>query len=410
VLTWSSPSAYSETQLVSPVKRRRTNDSDAALSHTSAGDLFVSSLHQYGVSVSSDPNSVSVPGLDHSSSLESLLRAADLADNSVAFPPTSASAILSPTLNGARLSFADGGGLGDSPASVWPDVDLQEACLMRYWIDELACWFDLCDLERHFTLHVPLRAASCPALLNAIYTASARHLCRLSQYKDGTTGCVSYMGHQLPGLNSESAVEYHSKCIEHLLEASTTPSALYDENLLAASIILRFYEEVDAPFNGGDSVAASNLRGTQVFIDAQMALEGDEVTSLRRAAFRVACRQEVYMANIQQRGMNLPMQGDRVNEYRSLEPADDFTWAHRAVVHCADAIGFCFRSEENTATSGLGRQTRLAEYDALVEYHRGWSQCRPRSFDPIFWREAEGENAFPNWWFLSDCHGELRLS
>jgi hypothetical protein len=90
---------------------------------------------------------------------------------------------------------------------------------------------------------VPQRARHCPALLNAIYTASARHLCRVDEYR--TDGIVEYQGKQLPDLQIETAVEYHSLCIEHLVSVSDDPKALFDENLLVASIILRFYEEVD---------------------------------------------------------------------------------------------------------------------------------------------------------------------
>jgi hypothetical protein len=90
---------------------------------------------------------------------------------------------------------------------------------------------------------VPQRARHCPALLNAIYTASARHLCRVDEYR--TDGIVEYQGKQLPDLQIETAVEYHSLCIEHLVSVSDDPEALFDENLLVASIILRFYEEVD---------------------------------------------------------------------------------------------------------------------------------------------------------------------
>lgn len=90
---------------------------------------------------------------------------------------------------------------------------------------------------------VPLRARNCPALLNAIYTASARHLCRLDQYRKG--GAVEYLEKKLADLHIETAVEYHSRCIEHLVALSVDPEAVYDENLLVASIILRFYEEVD---------------------------------------------------------------------------------------------------------------------------------------------------------------------
>lgn len=103
--------------------------------------------------------------------------------------------------------------------------------------------FDLCDPARHFALVVPQRALQCPALMSAIYTASARHLCRLERYK--RDGEVEYLGQRLPDLRSESAVEYHSDCINHLVQLSSDQDALYDEDLLAASVILRFYEEVD---------------------------------------------------------------------------------------------------------------------------------------------------------------------
>lgn len=47
------------------------------------------------------------------------------------------------------------------------------------------------------------------------------------------------------------------------------------------------------------------------------------------------------------------------------------------------------------------------DYDTLVEYHRGWQQLRPPSFDPIYDMPADltlGE-IYPELWFLSDCHG-----
>ena len=94
---------------------------------------------------------------------------------------------------------------------------------------------------------VPQRAATCPPLLNAIFTASARHLSRLREYRDN--GGIRYHGKHLPDLRIETAVQYHNRCIDHLVSLSDDPEEVLDENLLAAAIILRFYEEVDGKFH-----------------------------------------------------------------------------------------------------------------------------------------------------------------
>ncbi len=54
-----------------------------------------------------------------------------------------------------------------------------------------------------------------------------------------------YNGKLLPDLKIDTAVHYHNECIRHLILLSNDPDQVHDENLLAAAIILRFYEEVD---------------------------------------------------------------------------------------------------------------------------------------------------------------------
>ncbi|TVY14450.1 hypothetical protein LARI1_G007024 [Lachnellula arida] len=377
--SWIPRSALSETQLTSPAKRRCSNKSDRSsfrsLSQTSG---ILSTYPQSTSSFAGSP-------IGHGDAIDSLLRAADYSDHHRARQPE---VLSSPQ----QTQISPYNEIVHSPSMsrAWPEVRIQEACLMRYFIDELACWFDLCDPERHFALVVPQRSQHCPALLNAIYTASARHLCRLDQYKNKKDDSVEYLEKRLPDLHIETAVEYHSRSIEHLVAVSHDSEAIFDENLLVASIILRFYEEVDAPLNGGDW--ETGLRGTQVFIEAQAS--AGHATSLRRAAFRVACRQEVYMAFIKQRPFSLPQHD--WNDYRSLEPADDHTWAHRVVVHCADVLMYCYGEH----------RSNNSDYDASVEYHASWDRLRPKSFEPIYSKPADPSQGevWPELWYLSDCH------
>ncbi|KAL1631785.1 hypothetical protein SLS56_004306 [Neofusicoccum ribis] len=254
-------------------------------------------------------------------------------------------------------------------APVWPLKEKEEAALLRYFVDNLAVLFDLCDPDRHFQLVVPHRAAVCPLLLNAILAVSARHWSRVGDY------------------NPYVAERYHHECLKHLIPMLNETAALMDENLLAATVILRFLEEIDVPISGNDS--QSHLLGTQVFLSAQ---ERSTVHGgLRQAAFWVGLRQEVYMAFVNQRTI-IPVL-EHCNIDRSFEKASDCVWANRVVTHCADVLRYCF---------GDGEQS-VANYNRLLDYCDGWYMFKPASFSPIFYREPDGKTAvFPEIWLLSD--------
>jgi hypothetical protein len=86
---------------------------------------------------------------------------------------------------------------------------------------------DLCDPARHFQTVVPQRAGSCPILLNAIFALASRHLSQTSDY------------------DPLASNRYHEQCLRCLIPLLDNATTISDENLFAATIILRVLEEMD---------------------------------------------------------------------------------------------------------------------------------------------------------------------
>ena len=114
----------------------------------------------------------------------------------------------------------------------WPLSSVGEAQLLRYYVTHIAPWFDVCDRFQHFSAVIPQRAAFCPPLLQAIFTVAARHL-SLSR----------------PGYDPYAADRYHEICLAYLRRVINDPAMVMDENLFAATVVLRFLEEIDSKFN-----------------------------------------------------------------------------------------------------------------------------------------------------------------
>ncbi|RAK84182.1 hypothetical protein BO79DRAFT_203167 [Aspergillus costaricaensis CBS 115574] len=271
--------------------------------------------------------------------------------------------------------------------SIWSDRAVQEACLMRYFVEELAPWFDSCDAGKHFALVMPDRAVQCPALLYAVYSAAARHLGR---WQSTGTRPVAFAGRHLPNLGDGMALNYQSLCISHLMSADDTE--IHNVDLLAASVILRFYEEFDAALAGVDG--KTHLHGTQVFLNAQghAALR---CGGLQLAAFWVGIRQEFHKAFLEQRVAELDLSCCDGSVYRQLDSTDDPTWANRVVLHCVDVLRYCY-GEEGQIRS---------QYEELCAYNQQWQALTPPTFDPLYCRPpntVKGE-IFPVLWYLDDC-------
>lgn len=297
-----------------------------------------------------------------------------------------------------------------------------EATLIRYFVEELSRWFDICDPDRHFARMVPQRARNCPSLLHAILTASARHLTRMERCRK-PGGRFSWKGALIPDLSDDTALHYHNRCIMELQSLSGDVEQIHNENLLAAAIVLRFYEEIDSPLEDNNDNGVL-LRVLNIFVSTQLPsadafpcslvemyhskapsesqAQYTQAGGLRRACFCVAFRQELYKSFMNQRPFTIPL--SRWNSFRTFTPAGDGTWADRAVLFCADVLEYCYGSSEtnNCPSTDKGLWRRLSQYAEAL------SRRLPPSFEPIYTREyfenPKADEIFPEIWFTDGCH------
>ncbi|GAQ05957.1 hypothetical protein ALT_3278 [Aspergillus lentulus] len=215
--------------------------------------------------------------------------------------------------NGLNIGFANGSRSARSSAeddasshssnqpSLTASAGIQESCLLRYFIEEVSPWFDHCDNRRHFQFVVPCRAQHCPTLRYAIFAVSARHLCRLPQYR--TRRGILYGGQLLPHLQTSSAVEYMLKCIPGLAEFPNIQDPTHQENIMAAAVILRQYEEMEEETREGRGSVEAEI------IDSMIASPLDH--SLATAAYWIVIRQEIYYALTRETVPHLRFDSDR---------------------------------------------------------------------------------------------------
>ncbi|KAM0668833.1 hypothetical protein ACQRIU_002395 [Beauveria bassiana] len=193
----------------------------------------------------------------------------------------------------------------DASLRQFPLRNVQEACLLRYFIDEISQWFDLCDENRHFQLVVPLKARKHSHLLNAIFAVSARHLSRLPQYK--TPQGILYQGQLLTKLGNHDAVEYMLKCIPAFRRFHENRDDDFRESIIATAVILRQLEEIDEEdedadddlhMTGDDDLLHEKQINFMPIINAVLRDPASQAMfghrSLIQAAYWFALRQEIY--------------------------------------------------------------------------------------------------------------------
>lgn len=269
----------------------------------------------------------------------------------------------------------------------------------------------------------------CPVLLFAIYTASARHLTRL-WHKQHSGTVVEFEGIPLHGLEDHTAIHYHNKCINYLIEISNDPTQSYNEDALTAATILRFYEQIDTPFTGEDSETYLNV------VRAVVETQQDEAfysirkihgplrdldpyipvaVSLRHSACLIALRQEIWSVLLYRRPIQLPINPN--NDFELMvdpPPADDFVWSNRIFVWTADVLKFCFGGLDIRRLDGacsnpspslnVDSKSRVDHWNALKSFEATWQTQQPASFRPTYYQAADLSEGrvFPEIWLNND--------
>lgn len=153
-------------------------------------------------------------------------------------------------------------------------------------------------------------------------------------------------------------------------------------------------ESDDTDVDQGDTkeaVRRGHLPGMYRFVRERSFEPG----TLGAASFWVGLRQEIYCAVTKRQPVCLNLGHPGLID-RSLSETDDYTWANRAVVHCADVLNSCFGPEGNQAQ----------RWDELDKWNRQWSERQPFSYDPVF-REPQDMAVFPEIWYHRSCQGRV---
>lgn len=308
---------------------------------------------------------------------------------------------------------------------VFPLQDPTEAKLFRQWIEHGARRFDMCDAHRHFATVLPVRAMTCKPLVNALFALSAKFSADVDEY---------------------IAAEYYQRCLNSLVPMLDQPAALANEDLFAAVVLLRSFEELEGrfvtildifrlehltdflivPLYG--AYGETHLLGSHLFIDASRTdptanpsllpdpsslFNSFAFNGLRGAAFLVALRQELFIALVSQRPVLPAFSSLRFN--RSLDvdgaPADDCAWANRIMPFAVDVLDFCYG--ENTTNNAQS----VLRFDELAAYAERWFSAKPPTFNPIYIEEPSttrqddsqgatpknGGSLYPSIWLLNDA-------
>lgn len=267
----------------------------------------------------------------------------------------------------------------------------------------ISAQFDVTDPSDHFRVVVPERALQSKVVLNALLAISALHL--NSTLPKNTT--------QDAGIRIDPVLAdvYHTECIGMLITLINEEESATNDDVLAAAVILRKFEEMRGKFLfffrailcicETDHVIGyvtekdygNHLLGVSALFNSRScAIAG----GLAEAAFWQFVRQDAFLSLY----LHQPPRIDfsKQDFAFSCSQAPDSVWANRIIYSTVMVLTYCFSDEAKS----------LAAWRELNRQVNAWDAQRPASFAPIFFEEAVVEEGrfWPDVQFYAPWHGE----
>ncbi|KAH6662721.1 fungal-specific transcription factor domain-containing protein [Halenospora varia] len=268
--------------------------------------------------------------------------------------------------NGASFSFQSPASQTSTPSRC-SSVQLsgREAILLRNYIENISPWADAGDPRNHFGTIVPQRAMQHPILLRAIFAVSAQNMSRVSTYDE------------------REGPHYYSECISLLIPTISQVEEDCDENILAATVILRMYEETSV------EDTRCHLLGSTRLVNSITRFSSSG--GLGEAASWVILRQVIYISLVSKEPMSIQL--ENYEQSHSFLKQDDYSWTNIMVLLFAKVLSIVFIPQENvSAADWLGLEAAIEK----------WNVSRPDTFNQLSVHEGAfaKQGAFPEIWML----------
>ncbi|THW71970.1 hypothetical protein D6D19_06928 [Aureobasidium pullulans] len=237
------------------------------------------------------------------------------------------------------------------------DVTYREVLLIQHFVDKISPWLDICDDAPRFACEVPSRAVQSPILLFSVLAASSRH-------------------QALEEDELQEASDYYCKCLELVVQALSQPVSCFDENLLVAIVLLRFYELFS--FQAESSL---NLDGIACLLSAtpMFSISG----GLAEAASWIGLGQDLLVAQTNKQAPKYPLENyDRTS---AIGRSDAGSAASRIILLLAKIMRRVFST---------GSEPHKDSWTYLENSIEDWNDSK--GFQPLFRQDARAANkAFP---------------